>query len=240
MWREPSAEQRALLAARLIILERNGWNYTHAAREIGITQPACWMYFASHGVERPAWAHKTRPRVVGIRQGPSGIQKQCRGPCGLWRPLARFSRGCGAFSTQNRCKFCASKEQSAYYANKRKKRLNETTRSGIYQSMDEAAFTAMLAEVAALFGVTPADLLGRSRIGSIPIARRAAMDECRRRWQWSTTQIGKAFGNRDHTTVVAALASEERRLERNARKTAWDRAHPKAKKERRFADENPL
>jgi len=54
------------------------------------------------------------------------------------------------------------------------------------------------------FGVTEAQLDGRRKGRLVAAARRTAMAMVRERTDLSTVAIGKAFGNKHHTTVVIA------------------------------------
>ena len=56
--------------------------------------------------------------------------------------------------------------------------------------------------VADKFGVSPEDITGKRRSREIALPRQAAMYICRELTDLSTTAIGQAFGNRDHTTVM--------------------------------------
>jgi chromosomal replication initiator protein len=56
--------------------------------------------------------------------------------------------------------------------------------------------------VADYYNVTIADLKGPRRNREITVPRQIAMYICRRMTSLSTTNIGKAFGGRDHTTVM--------------------------------------
>ena len=59
--------------------------------------------------------------------------------------------------------------------------------------------------VAAECGVSTDAVLSRSRLKSVTRARALAMLVIRKRYLFSTPEIGKVFG-RDHTTVLAALS----------------------------------
>ena len=54
------------------------------------------------------------------------------------------------------------------------------------------------------YGVTPQDITGKNRSQSVALPRQIGMYLCRRMTPLSTTNIGKAFGGRDHTTVMHA------------------------------------
>ena len=56
--------------------------------------------------------------------------------------------------------------------------------------------------VAGQFSLTPGDITGSKRSRSIAMPRQIAMYMCREMTGMSTTNIGRSFGNRDHTTVM--------------------------------------
>ena len=56
--------------------------------------------------------------------------------------------------------------------------------------------------VARQYDITPSDITGKNRSQPIALPRQIAMYICRRMTSLSTTNIGKAFGGRDHTTVM--------------------------------------
>ena len=62
------------------------------------------------------------------------------------------------------------------------------------------------------YGLTYEDLIGRSRFARIVRARHDAMHKCWLRRRWSKPQIGKAFGYRDHTSVLHGVRAHRRRL----------------------------
>ncbi|NNM75031.1 helix-turn-helix domain-containing protein [Enterovirga aerilata] len=64
----------------------------------------------------------------------------------------------------------------------------------------------IIARVAREHGLTAADITGRSQTAPMIRARFAAVAEVRRiRPDLSLPQIGRAFGGRDHTTILSAL-----------------------------------
>ena len=56
--------------------------------------------------------------------------------------------------------------------------------------------------VARHYGVDPADITSKRRSRDIALPRQVAMYICREMTGLSTTSIGRAFGDRDHTTVM--------------------------------------
>lgn len=64
----------------------------------------------------------------------------------------------------------------------------------------------IIASVAADFGFTPADLTGPARRAEVVRARYAAIYAVRQaKPHFSLSQIGSAFGGRDHSTIFHAL-----------------------------------
>lgn len=61
--------------------------------------------------------------------------------------------------------------------------------------------------VAMRFGVAPKDICGQSRVKHLVIPRQAGMYLARKLTRRSLPEIGKRFGNRDHTTVMHAMKS---------------------------------
>lgn len=65
---------------------------------------------------------------------------------------------------------------------------------------------AIITKIAEKHGLSYRDVVGPSRYRNIVAARREAMSEvCRQKPALSLCQIGKFFGNRDHTTVFNSL-----------------------------------
>ncbi len=59
------------------------------------------------------------------------------------------------------------------------------------------------------FRLTNAELLSKDRHKSVAFARQVAMYLCRQRLKSSFPELGRAFGNRDHTTVMSAVRRVE-------------------------------
>ena len=59
------------------------------------------------------------------------------------------------------------------------------------------------------FKLTNAELLSKDRHRSVAFARQVAMYLCRKRLSCSFPELGRAFGNRDHTTVMSAVRRVE-------------------------------
>jgi len=62
------------------------------------------------------------------------------------------------------------------------------------------------------FGIEPSDLLGARRHLDLMRARHLAMFLCRQRLGLSYPELGIAFGNRHHTTIISACKSVRERL----------------------------
>jgi chromosomal replication initiator protein len=71
--------------------------------------------------------------------------------------------------------------------------------------------------VASVFGLSPEDLLGRSRSRDIALPRQVAMYLMREEVNASLPQIGEALGGRDHTTVMYACEKVADMIERDDR-----------------------
>ncbi len=74
------------------------------------------------------------------------------------------------------------------------------------------------------FQMTNAELLSKDRHKSVAFARQVAMYLCRQRLRCSFPELGRAFGNRDHTTVMSAV----RRVEALRQKDPQVNAHLEA------------
>jgi hypothetical protein len=70
--------------------------------------------------------------------------------------------------------------------------------------------TAIVTAVADAFGVTAEELLGPSRRRELVGPRQAAMALCRELTDLTYSAIGRAFGDRDHTTVLHAVRAAQR------------------------------
>lgn len=84
------------------------------------------------------------------------------------------------------------------------------------------------------FRVTNADLLSKDRHKSVAFARQVAMYLCRQRLKSSFPELGRAFGNRDHTTVMSAV----RRVESLRKRDPQVNAHLEAIESRLAASED--
>ncbi len=70
----------------------------------------------------------------------------------------------------------------------------------------------IMEEVAAHFKVSIDDLMGDKRTAKITVPRQLGMYFCRELTHLSLKDIGKAFGGKDHTTVIYAVTRVEERL----------------------------
>ena len=69
----------------------------------------------------------------------------------------------------------------------------------------EIGLDEIMTGVAAAFGLKVSDLTGHSRLRQAAWPRRVAMFLARELTRLTTTEIGQAFGGRDHSTVIHAL-----------------------------------
>jgi len=82
------------------------------------------------------------------------------------------------------------------------------------------------------FRVTHTELVGKERHRRIALARHVAMYLCKHQLRCSYPEIGRAFGGRDHTTVMSGV----RRIEDLRENDAEVRAHLEALR-RKLGDE---
>jgi chromosomal replication initiator protein len=75
----------------------------------------------------------------------------------------------------------------------------------------------VLMAVASVFGLSPEELLGRSRSRDVSLPRQVAMYLMREEVNASLPQIGEALGGRDHTTVMYACEKVADLIERDDR-----------------------
>jgi len=61
--------------------------------------------------------------------------------------------------------------------------------------------SGILYEEARLFGTSIKKILGRSRRKTVVAARRSAIRQCRKYTELSLSELGDAFGGRDHATI---------------------------------------
>lgn len=68
---------------------------------------------------------------------------------------------------------------------------------------------AIVQAVCDVYGVRPSDLKGRRRTSTVALPRKVAMFLCKDKTSASYPELGRYFGGRDHTTVMAACKSIE-------------------------------
>lgn len=78
-----------------------------------------------------------------------------------------------------------------------------------------AGHEQILAEAARCCDAAPADITGTGRQARVVMARQAAMYVCRRHLGLSYPELGRAFGGRDHSTVIHAVKKIGKMLESN-------------------------
>ncbi len=83
------------------------------------------------------------------------------------------------------------------------------------------------------FHLRSSDLTSKDRHKSVAFARHVAMYLCKQRLKCSFPEIGRAFGNRDHTTVMSAV----RKIEAQRDSDPQVRAHLEALEKKLAADE---
>ena len=86
----------------------------------------------------------------------------------------------------------------------------------IVSSKDKVISSGFIQEtVAKYFNIDPKDIAGAKRSADVVFPRQIAMYLCRTVPQLSLPQIGKDFGNRDHTTVMHACNKIEKEIKEN-------------------------
>ena len=86
----------------------------------------------------------------------------------------------------------------------------------IVSSKDKVISSQFIQEtVAKYFSIDPKDIAGSKRSADVVFPRQIAMYLCRTVPQLSLPQIGKDFGNRDHTTVMHACNKIEKEIKEN-------------------------
>ena len=70
------------------------------------------------------------------------------------------------------------------------------------QSARKVTAELIIETVADQYGTSPEEIIGKKRSQEIAMPRQIAMYICRKMTSLSTTNIGRAFGGRDHTTVM--------------------------------------
>ncbi|HEX2878581.1 MAG TPA: chromosomal replication initiator protein DnaA [Polyangiaceae bacterium] len=81
--------------------------------------------------------------------------------------------------------------------------------SGVSRQAEVQSVEDIQRAVCSHFRLSNADLLSKDRHKSVAFARQVAMYLCRQRLKCSFPELGRAFGNRDHTTVMSAVRRVE-------------------------------
>ena len=94
--------------------------------------------------------------------------------------------------------------------------MSEWAINEIVSSKDKVISSNFIQEtVAKYFNIDPKDLVGAKRSNDVVLPRQIAMYLCRTVPQISLPQIGRDFGNRDHTTVMHACNKIEKEIKEN-------------------------
>ena len=89
-----------------------------------------------------------------------------------------------------------------------------------------ATFQRILAAVATAYGTTPGLILGRYQTKQLYEARYASYRLVRLILRWSSTTMAAAYGRKDHTAVLAALARADRLYQSDGDwRACYDAAH---------------
>ena len=92
--------------------------------------------------------------------------------------------------------------------------MAEKAISEVIQSKDKVISSQYIQEVVGkYFNIDPQDLIGQKRSANITFPRQIAMYLCRNVANLSLPQIGKDFGNRDHSTVMHSVSKIEKEIE---------------------------
>ena len=81
--------------------------------------------------------------------------------------------------------------------------LENIVRTGVAEKMPGCR--EILTEVARGLNLKPDDVLGGKRRPDLVLARQIAMYVCRQKLGLSYPELGRAFGGRDHSTVIHAI-----------------------------------
>lgn len=92
---------------------------------------------------------------------------------------------------------------------------SEVLRGLFEQQSRNVTIDSIIKTVADHFGVTITELCGKRRHQAIAHARSIGMYLCRKHAQASYPQIGRGFGGKDHSTVIAACRKVDNALESN-------------------------
>jgi chromosomal replication initiator protein len=96
--------------------------------------------------------------------------------------------------------------------------LAKETLDGVYsEEKKHIGVTQIQKAVTEYFSLKPNDLKAKSRRRNLVIPRQLAMFMCREITEESLPGIGKAFGGRDHSTVIHAFQKVKKDLETNTK-----------------------
>lgn len=90
--------------------------------------------------------------------------------------------------------------------------INKALKDILPSVIEKVSISHIQKEVAASYDLTPADLISQKRHASITLARQMAMFLCRELTSHSTTEIGAAFGGKNHSTVLYSCGTFEKLL----------------------------
>ena len=91
----------------------------------------------------------------------------------------------------------------------------ETLKETLTNMDKTVTIDAIKKEVASFFGVKVSDLNSKRRTQNIVFPRQVSMYVCRQLTDTSLPAIGKAFGGRDHSTVIHSINLIEKKMEAN-------------------------
>jgi chromosomal replication initiator protein len=94
--------------------------------------------------------------------------------------------------------------------------MSEKAINEVVQSKEKVISSTYIQEVIGkYFNIDPKDLVGSKRSADVTFPRQIAMYLCRNVAQMSLPQIGKDFGNRDHSTVMHSVGKIESEIKTN-------------------------
>lgn len=93
--------------------------------------------------------------------------------------------------------------------------INRALKDILPSVVEKISISRIQKQVAAHYDLTPADLNSAKRNASIALARQLAMFLCRELTSHSTTEIGAAFGGKNHSTVLYSCGIFEKLLKQD-------------------------
>ena len=114
----------------------------------------------------------------------------------------------------------AVKKRNAYYMLEGIEPCIGVAQNAIKDTLNEiqpvpVTIERIISEVSRTYNVTPDDIRGSKRTANISTARQVAMYAVREITGMSLEDIGREFGNRDHSTIVYAMKKMENTLQKN-------------------------